>query len=687
LLVGSGNLTFGGWGINCETIEHFHPSFAADVFEDAASMLESLAIANNVRFGVAEDMEEIATRLRQNLIGRKQSGRVRLLHSLERPIAEQLAEFADDLGGAIRLTIASPYYDVNGRAVERLAEQLDCADVHLHVHPAGAVRGAFGTNWPAGTSASPTIIKTPFGDDERNLHAKCFEVVCRKGRLILSGSANATQAALYTGNVEASVLRIQNDSAKPWVIQSTDAPSALPIPRETETDEEKERIGILRATLEGEKVTGQLIVPRFSGSAQLSIATSFGFDDLGTVEIDSDSFFSAVAADLESRSWGGGRMVLRLQQKGKVAEGFVSIAAAAKIIQRAGPMAPRILAMLAGTDTPEDVAAILSWFRENPERISASISSQGEKNDSKPTSDKWVSVEELHIAGASHFGGVAEEHGDPAWQRALSLIRSAFSEQRGPWKSGTQEDDVAEEEGEQESDEARQERLEKHEKAQARAMHAMDDLLDDMLSERHEGKHTIAAFTLTNYLVDRVRPAPSKAEAWLSCVLREAARSGIEIDEAIVTAGLLLRSNDSFQRPHQTARRFLLKACIDPESFVPKPELISGFVQVLQPNWDADKFTKQVRSSRTAGEEVTLYLQAVTKGEALPSLPLLEKSAHWDKLRKAAEEPKALDSFQVIDELHTACPRCHLVLPSGSYQELQMEGVTRHCRIILCTEA
>jgi hypothetical protein len=34
LLVGAGNLTFGGWGGNCEVLEHRHPSFAADAIED-----------------------------------------------------------------------------------------------------------------------------------------------------------------------------------------------------------------------------------------------------------------------------------------------------------------------------------------------------------------------------------------------------------------------------------------------------------------------------------------------------------------------------------------------------------------------------------------------------------------------------------------------------------------------------
>lgn len=54
LLVGSGNLTFGGWGGNCEVLEHLHPSFAADAVEDAASFFELMAITDRIRYAAGE---------------------------------------------------------------------------------------------------------------------------------------------------------------------------------------------------------------------------------------------------------------------------------------------------------------------------------------------------------------------------------------------------------------------------------------------------------------------------------------------------------------------------------------------------------------------------------------------------------------------------------------------------------
>jgi hypothetical protein len=46
----------------------------------------------------------------------------------------------------------------------------------------------------------------------RRLHAKVFEVMCKRGRVLLSGSANVTRAALVGDrNIEACVLRVQRE--------------------------------------------------------------------------------------------------------------------------------------------------------------------------------------------------------------------------------------------------------------------------------------------------------------------------------------------------------------------------------------------------------------------------------------------------------------------------------------------
>lgn len=687
MLIGSGNLTFGGWGMNLETVDHLHPSFAAEAFNDAADLFETLAIADNIRTGVADQFEPIAARLRLAARGTARSGDFRLLHSIGGSIAEQLAELADDLGGATRATIVSPYFDKTGSAVTRLSELLGCEDMRLHVHPEGAVRGTMGINWPEASNARPVCVDEPFGDDSRVLHAKCIEVLCQRGRLLMSGSANATNAALFKGNVEASLVRIQREVLVGWEASPATKPAAHPFTETEETDDVEGRKGILRASLEGDRVAGQLIVPRLQGEAALSVATTAGYIDLGTIDIDSAGRFEAAAPDLEMQSWGGGRMVLRIEQNDHVVEGFVSIAAAAKIIQKAGAMAPRLLAMLSGTETPEDVAAILTWFKEDPGRIVSALPRGGQGGGKGERAPKWVSIEELRAAGDLH----APDHGsagvaEPAWQRALWLVRSAFSEPRGPWKSGTSEDDQAEDDDDVESEDERLKRLEREDNAKNRAMNALDGLLDEMLAERHEGVHAASAFALAHYLADRIRPAPSVAYGWLARILGEFARHSLPMDAPIATVGMLIRASDGLERPAERARTFLLRTGVDPMAFTPESEAIPGFVEVFNPAWNAEQFIESVRSCRTAGEEVRAYLEAAENGDILPSLPLLEISPHWPQLKAAFANSEARSQFYVLDECQTACPRCNLVLPTGSAQDLRLKGVTRHCRIILCRE-
>jgi len=100
----------------------------------------------------------------------------------------------------------------------------------------------------------------------------------------MSGSANATRAALLSGNVEASVVRVERETLAGWQSEPSAKPALIPTAND-ETDDAQHRVGILRAVLEGERIVGQVITPRLSGEAQLSVATTAGFADLGAINI------------------------------------------------------------------------------------------------------------------------------------------------------------------------------------------------------------------------------------------------------------------------------------------------------------------------------------------------------------------------------------------------------------------
>jgi hypothetical protein len=77
MLVGSGNLTFGAWGGNCEILEHLHAGFVLDAIADAANFFDLLPASERIRYGAAKRCAVIAADLRRSIRGRPRQGDVR----------------------------------------------------------------------------------------------------------------------------------------------------------------------------------------------------------------------------------------------------------------------------------------------------------------------------------------------------------------------------------------------------------------------------------------------------------------------------------------------------------------------------------------------------------------------------------------------------------------------------------
>jgi hypothetical protein len=138
VLVGSGNLTFGGWGGNFEVIEHLHPSFAADAIEDTADFFDQLAVTSHVRHGAPDRCAMIANDLRASVRGRSRNGNIRLFHSLNGAISQKLTQAIEDLGGAVRLVAVAPFWD-GGSAIDELCAAIGLQEVFVHAHEAARV--------------------------------------------------------------------------------------------------------------------------------------------------------------------------------------------------------------------------------------------------------------------------------------------------------------------------------------------------------------------------------------------------------------------------------------------------------------------------------------------------------------------------------------------------------------------
>lgn len=203
---------------------------------------------------------------------------------------------------------------------------------------------------------------------------KVFEILCKRGRVIVSGSANGTGAALNrSGNIEACVVRILRTAATGWKFRPSEPPE-LQAALADEQGIEERSVGVLRAVLDADELAGEVLVPKMSGCVSVSYVTGLGAEPLGKTDVSAEGAFRIAAPALEERSWLGGRLVARVKdQHGRLAEGFVSIASFADITRRAGAIGRRLFAVLAGTETPEDVAAIISWFYEDPQRLADTL--------------------------------------------------------------------------------------------------------------------------------------------------------------------------------------------------------------------------------------------------------------------------------------------------------------------------
>jgi hypothetical protein len=184
LLVGSGNLTFGGWGGNYEILEHLHPGFAADAIEDAADFFERLSDNGRVRYGARAHCGAVAADLRASAAGKPRNGDIRLLHNLDFAISDQLVDLVGDLGGATQMLMAAPFWDEQGGATDRLCKQLGLEEVFIHAHAYGTVEGKAGSNWPfrCRSTIHPVQLKVMDDKDERRYLAPLRKHRCLENR-------------------------------------------------------------------------------------------------------------------------------------------------------------------------------------------------------------------------------------------------------------------------------------------------------------------------------------------------------------------------------------------------------------------------------------------------------------------------------------------------------------------------
>lgn len=698
VLVGSGNLTFSGWGGNCEVLDHLHPAFATDAIADVAEFFELLPASDRVRQGAGERCEATASLLRRAVQGRSPNGNIRVLHSLDTSIAEQIAQVAVDLGGAQRLVAAAPFWD-SGAALDNLCRVLGVQDAFVHAHAKGSVHGTIADNWPRHTSLPVRAVRVQSLDEaseaRRPLHAKVFEILCRRGRMLVSGSANGTRAALgRDANIEACVLRIQRDRSVGWTL-SPAAPPALEGDVADSDDIDLKKTGVLRAVLEGDDMVGQVLTPTMSGVVTAYHLAAVGPEPLAETVLDESGGFRFAAPDLEKSSWRGGRLVIRVADgSGQIAEGFASIASFAEVARRGGIVARRLFSVILGNETPEDVTAILSWFLEDPRRLSRDAHEirGGGGAENEGDSEQLIPVVALQselTAGPAATASTAES--EKHWSRFLDQVLSAFREPRGPFGktgSGATGDDDEDDPSEEEDPGKKDPEID-------RAYGSFRLLFGVLTKDGSAARNCEVAFDVTGFICARLRPDVQDARSWLERIIRVWLAAGVRPERRgdLAAAILTVLGTDPEVSRCRWARSGLLRLGIDLSARPPSTDALQNYQTVLLQHEEISTLWSRLQSIRTFKEQVDACLYAIDLGDPAPGdypeLPV-EAPEAWPVLEEAFRSPAAKARLLFTSGPGDTCPVHHISLPKQEVHRLQTVGIamTKNCcrRVVIWRE-
>jgi hypothetical protein len=600
-------------------------------------------------------------------------------------LSDQIAEAADELGGATRLAIASPFFD-SGWAVDTLCSGLSLDCVHLHAHPAGTVLGTAGSNWPEkAQSRVEAVIMEPFGEDPRHLHAKVFEIVCRKGRILVSGSANATSAAFSTErNVELSVLRIQRGVTSGW----TYVPGLRPPARTFEWDDEtkQNQVGVLKAELHGEHLTGRILTPFPVGEVQVAQVKGTGPKALGNVMIAGDGSFALVAPSLSVQTWDIQRFVLRVTaSNGAVAEGFIALPEAGEVARRAGPIAVKMFAVLGGTETPEDVSAILKWFYENPEhqphagpvgRGAPGVPAQGEAQANVHDLLNPLGPIPPSVQGEAHLGS-------DAWRNLMAQVLAAFHRPRSRVASPAEPGDNEPGQATITPPAPLPEEVKKLEN--------FDKLFMVLLGKNGGRRDLGLALHLFNYIVHSLAPEAGQVRGYLGellQVLQTLKQDAVPESIRPSLAAAILIQSAGVEVSLRLARRRLLRLGIDLEGEAPPMAFAQDLADLLVPGFDVQTRWQEVQEVRTCQEDVARLHQTGPGPLSAADFPALSTLKDWPSLVYAHEHRRA--SILFLGTVTDICPRCRRKLSGLEAQQLKRDGFVPglNCcgRTMMCEE-
>lgn len=361
LTVGSGNLTFAGWGRQLECLHVMRSDEQPQAFRDLAQILHDLTASPHVRLGDAREVVEKFQRHISTLRLAKASTEpaVRLFSSINRSISTAVIEALGKWAPFDEVIVMSPFHDSKARPLISLARALGSEIVKV------AVDRDLQTPVESGLEHVKFVRREP-ADELRKFHAKWYEFRAEINWL-MSGSVNATHTSLETtNNFEVASLQQANvESLCRWKSTKPDASGVAP----DEITGDADFLIVTASVNSDNQIRGAFLTPLgMDGVWQVSVFIDGNLFKRGTVSVQAGEFVFSGPSELVDTTE---PCQVELKRDGQRAVGWLMFPAMLGMSWEQRDFARRVRKLRGPSGEQDDFVSIVAWLAEKVWEITA----------------------------------------------------------------------------------------------------------------------------------------------------------------------------------------------------------------------------------------------------------------------------------------------------------------------------
>lgn len=696
ILLGSGNLTFGGFGKNLECLDVVRSDQNPAFFSQVGDLLEAWAAREDLQFPEADWLEtwkDRAERLRPGTETTDPSAPV-LLHSTLESIGDQLLKRVGAHGDVVEVRSLSPFFDPNGDGILSFSESLLAPKLTVGLLPGreDASTFPFTKNRNSSVAVQAAVFSAP--DDRRRLHAKVLEICMEDGSaFLMTGSVNATRKSLMTSdNIETAVLRhYPSGNDRPFQWEPTDLPSSF-----RQLEFQKAGLGnrvVVSGRLTGEgKLEGRIISRKDpAGNWDGTLQRIDGETARVNINVGSKGLFSCPLDDVEAFQFAPG-LQLHLAKEERSGSGWVSVEGLLMAAKR-GFLNPSTLLRLLGSDADEgDETELLRYLASSAQRHLPAFHSERRASptaEEDPNEEPGKGKDAFQIPIELLSGhGTQTEGEDPTHRREHDAMLNNYMRRIRQNLLRIQNQEEAVEEVD-DADDDRASKREEKEREQKRKQLSMSlaeyrERLAELSTKLSAGPARSAAlcmwFEATLAILLRRLNEPDEAELflkqWLNAVLSgQRDHNSSQILSRHVIATLLTLAAAQIQREvdpgrilgrlHEQLEIFcdgepIDELCQTLELLDPDhPPFAAELLKALPSAPPLDEALRRIQAALTIRQQLDTLLESSGKfsSDDLPILGLAVGKSFADQV-SAGRSP----SVKRLSSTSEACPHCHIKL-------------------------